>query len=85
MSAGARTRVAIEIDSPQCFALSSGVGEGTLIGDQLTLRLRLNDGGTLLLKGTDETREFVKGHLSEGGFEITGECQSKGRLELDKP
>lgn len=77
--------VAIEIDSPQCFALSSGVGEGTLTGDSIVLRLKLNDGGTLVLRGKDQTEAFVKGHLSEGTFEMTGECQSSGKLVLDKP
>lgn len=41
---------AVEIDSPQCFALSSGTGAGMLVGDQLTLMLKLNDGGTLTIK-----------------------------------
>jgi len=77
--------VAVEIDSPQCFALSSGIGEGTLTGDAIVLRIKLNDGGTLVLKGKDQTEEFVKGHLRDGTFEMTGECQGKGKLMLDKP
>lgn len=70
---------------PQCFALASGTGEGTLKGDQLVLRLRLNDGGMLTIRGRLRQDKTTKGHLQDGTFEMTGECQSKGTVALDKP
>lgn len=77
--------VAMEFVPPQCFALASGTGEGTLKGDQLIMTLRLNDGGTLTIKGRVQQDKFTKGHLQDGRFEMTGECQSKGTVALDKP
>lgn len=77
--------VAMEfIVPPQCFALTSGTGEGTLKGDQLTMTLRLNDGGTLTIKGRVRQDKTTKGHLQDGRFEMTGECQSKGTVALDR-
>lgn len=77
--------VAMEFVPPQCFALASGIGEGTLKGDQLTMTLRLNDGGTLTIKGRVRQDKTTKGHLQDGTFEMTGECQSKGTIALDRP
>lgn len=77
--------VAMEFVPPQCFALANGTGEGTLKGDQLTMTLRLNDGGTLTIKGRVRQDKTTKGHLQDGRFEMTGECQSKGTIALDRP
>lgn len=77
--------VAMEFVPPQCFALANGAGEGTLKGDQIVMTLRLNDGGTLTIKGRVQQDKFTKGHLQDGTFEMTGECQSKGTVALDKP
>lgn len=77
--------VAMEFVPPQCFALASGTGEGTLKGDQLTMTVRLNDGGTLTIKGRVRQDKTMKGHLQDGTFEMTGECQSKGQVVMDRP
>lgn len=77
--------VAMEFVPPQCFALANGTGEGTLKGDQFMMTLRLNDGGKLTIKGRVRQDKTTKGHLQDGTFEMTGECQSKGTVALDKP
>lgn len=78
--------VAMEfIVPPQCFALASGTGEGTLKDDQLTMTLRLNDGGTMTIKGKVRQDKTTKGHLQDGRFEMTGACQSKGTVAMDRP
>lgn len=71
--------IAIEFDSPLCFALMSGKGEGTLVGDRVIFTLHLNDGGEMTLQG-----RVVGGHLKDGLFLTEGGCQGAGTVALDR-
>lgn len=83
---GHALNVAATLQSKRCFGISTGVGTGVILDDHtLTLTLKLNDGGTLVVTGTDETSTFMKGHLAGGTFTLTGgECPTYGTVVLDR-